>query len=301
LITAEVQAAIEQAVSAQEGKAVRIRNARAASGGCINQAYHVEFTSGLHLFLKYNKSAPAGLFAREAEGLELLGSARSIRVPDVYCVTGGRATIPFLLLEDVSVSSSVAPEWENPLQLGGGLAGVHRTTAESYGLETDNYLGPTLQPNGWHVNWPSFFCEHRISYMLRLLEVRAVPASELRVFRDALPRMHAVLAQAEPEAPSLVHGDLWSGNVIAAATGHPVLIDPAVYFGDREVDIAMTRLFGGFDADFYAAYDEAYPLREGWQERQDIYNLYHLLHHSLLFGGSYLSQARRVAEAFASG
>jgi protein-ribulosamine 3-kinase len=296
MIEAAVSKAVTTAVSNREARACEIVSARAAGGGCINSACHLELTGSLQLFLKYNPNAPADMFAKEAAGLELPRSAQSIRIPKVYYVTPPEDGAQFLLLEDVLVLST------NPTTLcdtlGQGLAGIHRVSSEYYGLGSHNYLGPTFQRNDVSPSWADFFVTHRLAYMLELMERRNFANDNLRHFHDFLPRAHAVLSSKAAEPPSLVHGDLWGGNVLDTSAGEHVLIDPAVYFGDREVDLAMTRLFGGFNSRFYEEYEEAFPLQDGWRERQDIYNLYHILHHALLFGGGYFQQAKTILKHY---
>ncbi|MGI8905165.1 MAG: fructosamine kinase family protein [Candidatus Sumerlaeaceae bacterium] len=298
MIPATLAEAVQRLVTERERKSIRISASRTARGGSINSAVHLECSNGMHLFLKYNDEAPADMFQKEARGLQLLASANSIRVPAVYYTTPADAPQQFLLLEDVLAQGPERSSKSAFMSLGAGLAGVHRMTSHLYGLDQHNYLGPTRQPNNVSDNWASFFVEHRLQYILDLMAERGCDQTELTVFRDFVPAVQELLDERIPEPPSLVHGDLWGGNVLHTRSREPVLIDPALYYGDREVDIAMTRLFGGFSNEFYADYEAAYPLTEGWRERQDVYNLYHLLHHALLFGGGYLTQASNIVKRY---
>ena len=168
------------------------------------------------------------------------------------------------------------------------MAELHRTKGERFGYESDNYIGATPQPNEWSNSWVEFFRERRLGFQVRLLEERGYATPELLEKATALMGKLDALIGRHPVEPSLLHGDLWSGNYMSDADGMPVLIDPAVYYGDREADLAMTELFGRFDAKFYAAYKKSHPLAAGYDQRRDIYNLYHLLNHLNLFGLSYM-------------
>jgi fructosamine-3-kinase len=227
---------------------------------------------GTARFLKLG--SPDHDFAAEADGLEALGSA-GVRVPRPlrHGAAGGRA---FLLMELLELK-----ERGDFAALGRMLADSHRRPGRRFGWHRDNYIGSTPQANGWMDDWARFWLERRLRPQIELARRNG--------FELELPPMRA-LEGHEPQ-PSLLHGDLWSGN--AAFTGEgPVLFDPAVYYGDREADLAMTELFGGFPAAFREAYSEAFPLPDGYEGRKHLYNLYHLLNHLNLFGGGYLGQVR---------
>lgn len=250
------------------------------SGGDINHAARVTTANGQTLFLKWHPQAPAGMFAAEAYGLALLASAGGLRVPAVY----------------FQADDCLALEWLGPVKRGGpaeaarlgeGLAHQHRAaTADFFGLTTDNYCGLTRQINTPAANWPAFLGLHRLGYQMELARQQGyLPAQRGRKLEQLIARLPELLP-ATPTA-SLLHGDLWGGNWLVSGDGRPALIDPAVYYGHREADLAFTELFGGFPAEFYHAYQSAWSLEPGYRERRDIYNLYHLLNHLNLFGGGY--------------
>jgi fructosamine-3-kinase len=222
-------------------------------------------------FLKQGAPERADAFAAEADGLEALRSY--IRVPRVLerGVKGGKA---FILLERLALTRS-----GDYAAMGRVLAALHRRTGPRFGWHRDNYIGLTPQENGWCDDWAEFWRERRIR-----------PQLERAGLSVDLAQLDELLEGHQPQ-PSLLHGDLWSGN--AGFTGEgPVVFDPAVHYGDREADLAMTELFGGFPKEFYRAYDEAYPLAEGYEKRKHLYNLYHLLNHLNLFGSGYLGQVK---------
>jgi fructosamine-3-kinase len=259
-----------------------------AAGGCINNGAHLVTESGAHFFLKTNANAPADLFAREAEGLEALAGTRTLRVPAVVLVDEG-----FLLLEDLQPAARTAGYWP---QLGRGLAQLHAHTQAHFGFAHDNYIGLTPQPNGWLADGYVFFAERRLHHQAHLAHSHSLLSADQVA---AVERLAARLPQLVPPQPaSLLHGDLWAGNVLAGATGAPALIDPAAYFGWAEADLAMTALFGQFPGEFYSAYTEVRALEPGWRERFDVYNLYHLLNHLNLFGGGYYAQVMAVVERY---
>ncbi len=261
----------------------------AVGGGCINHGSRLFTDDGSTFFLKTNEACPAGMFAAEAHGLEALRRAGGPRVPSPYLWADG-----FLLLEDLEPAPPENDFWPG---LGRRLAGLHGHISPRFGFAQDNFIGLTPQPNSWTEDGYEFFAEHRLLYQARLArdEHRLPPSDERRV--AAVARRLRDLVPDQPA--SLLHGDLWSGNVIAGPGGEACLIDPAAHHGWAEAELGMTELFGGFDADFYAGYLEVRPLAEGWRERLPVYNLYHLLNHLNLFGGGYLASVRRVLDAFA--
>jgi protein-ribulosamine 3-kinase len=248
-----------------------ISSAENASGGCIHECYAVTI-AGERRFLKTNAARFADAFAAEADGLKALRSV-GLRAPEPLSsgVAGGHA---YLLLEYLELTGK-----EDFAALGRMLAAAHRKAGPRFGWQRDNYIGATPQANGWCDDWAEFWMERRLRPQMELAKKNG--------FHIDLPPAN-VLQGHEP-MPSLLHGDLWSGNAGFAAEG-PVVFDPAVYYGDREADLAMTELFGGFPRSFYAAYQETWPLDWGYERRKPLYNLYHLLNHLNLFGGSYLAQ-----------
>ncbi len=270
------------------------RMGKALSGGCINDCFAVHTGAG-PVFVKTNASVPPGFFAAEKDGLDALGSARtSLVIPRVLALHPGTAGTgrQTLVLEWLEPAPADDATWE---ALGRGLAELHRRAAARHGFSSDNFLGATPQPNGWMDDWAGFFAERRLGHMLRLLEGRGVLPSDARRTYDALLRKLPELLSHAP-APSLLHGDLWAGNFLATTRG-PALLDPASHHGDRECDLAMMRLFGGFPPIVFDAYAEAWPLPDGWKERQPVYRLYHLLNHQYLFGAPYGAQALAEARA----
>jgi fructosamine-3-kinase len=267
----------------------RVTARRALAGGDTCAAWELLLASGERLFLKARAGAPAQMFAAEACGLCELARSRSVRVPAVIHAAPG-----FLLLEYIDPGSADASFWP---ALGRALARLHDAPAPSFGFLMDNWCGATPQPNPRVQDGHAFFAEHRLLYQAR----RAFAAGLLAApDLGMVERLAARLRELVPaQSPALLHGDLWHGNVFASAAREPVLIDPAAHWGWPEADIAMTRLFGGFAADFYAAYREARPLAPGWEQRLPLYNLYHLLNHLNLFGRAWLGRVREVLERYA--
>ncbi len=259
------------------------------SGGCINHGARLVTATGATFFLKTNPAAPPDMFAREAEGLEALQVPDGPRVPRPYL--WGRT---FLLLEDLAPARRAPDFWET---LGRQLAALHEHTAPQFGFMHDNYIGSTPQPNPWTEDGYAFFAEHRLRFQARLARERGwLDAETMR----QVERVAARLPQWIPAQPaSLLHGDLWNGNVLSDRTGQPALIDPAAYYGWAEADLAMTALFGGFPERFYRAYEEVRPLVPGYRERFPLYNLYHLFNHLNLFGSGYYGAVREVLARFA--
>lgn len=280
-------AAVLAKISERTGEQTSLSAVRPVSGGCINRAAVLE-SGRQRYFVKHNHSSRLGMFIAEAEGLSALQAAASVRVPTPICwgVSGEAA---FLVLEYLELAPLSAAAQEI---LGRQLAALHRVTQPQFGWHRDNTIGTTLQINTYAERWPAFFRDARLGVQLRLAGVNGY--HKLTAKGDELmARMDAFFDGHAPR-PSLLHGDLWSGNVGATAGGQPVIFDPAVYFGDRECDLAMTELFGGFSRTFYAAYAEAWPLAPGYETRRTLYNLYHVLNHLNLFGPSYLAQAERM-------
>ncbi|MBX5461388.1 MAG: fructosamine kinase family protein [Steroidobacteraceae bacterium] len=259
-------------------------------GGCINDSYRWESRSG-PLFVKVAGADRLSMFEAEAEGLRELADAGAVRVPRVLAV-GCEADRAFLALEWIDLGASSS---RTAARLGEQLAQLHRKTAAQFGWRRDNTIGSTPQINTPASDWPTFLRDQRLRYQLDLARRSGAPARLLERGARLLERIGDFFADHRPE-PSLLHGDLWGGNFAADASGVPVLFDPAVYYGDREADIAMTRLFGGFPASFYAAYESVWPLSSSARERTDLYNLYHVLNHFNLFGGGYRAQAEALID-----
>ena len=265
----------------------QVTQQRSVSGGCINQGYAVSDGQQTY-FVKLNDAAQVAMFEAEAIGLQQMQATRTIRVPAPICY-GTDASSSYLVLEWLELGRG-GNVWQ---EMGRQLAAMHQTTSSNgFGWQQNNTIGSTPQINTWTADWAEFFATHRIGYQLQVAQRRGghFPAQDRLL--AAIPQL---LDGHQPQ-PSLVHGDLWSGNAAVTVSGEPVILDPATYYGDREVDLAMTELFGGFPAEFYRGYKEVLPLEAGYERRKVLYNLYHILNHFNLFGGSYGSQANRMME-----
>ena len=265
-----------------------VKSSQRVSGGCINNGVRLKTDSGRSFFLKTNQRTPQDMFAREAEGLDALRVVDGPRVPEPY-LHGPT----FLLLEDLQPAARSQGYWST---FGRLLAQLHNHKHSKFGFEHDNYIGSNPQPNPWTEDGYEFFAEHRLGFQAEMARSRGL-LGRLEVRQvEALSRRLPELVPEQPAA--LIHGDLWSGNATSDSQGAPALIDPAAYYGWAEADLAMTALFGAFPNDFYQAYQEMRPLEPGFRERFPIYNLYHLLNHLNLFGGSYLSQVTSILRRY---
>ncbi len=265
-----------------------VRDARPLAGGDIHRALAVRLADGREVFVKTHPSPPPTMYAREAEGLAWLGEAGALRVPEVLAVSGR-----FLALELLPPG---APARDHDERLGRGLAALHRFGAPGFGHVHDNFVGSLPQDNGAEADWPTFYAERRLRPQLRrAIDAGRASAAMRRGMEIVLSTIDALVGPAEP--PSRVHGDLWGGNAHVAPDGGPVLIDPAVYGGHREIDLAMMRLFGGFSSRVFDAYGEAWPLAPAWRERVPLYQLYPLMVHVNLFGGSYVRSVEAALRA----
>ena len=269
-------------------KPFEIEKSHPVSGGCINQGYAVS-GNGLIYFVKINQANQEAMFAAEALGLKQIHATKTIRVPEPIC-WGIAEKSSYLVLEWLEFGGGNSQSWE---KMGRNLAHLHQVSlSDRFGWHCNNTIGSTPQINTISNNWADFFAHQRISYQLRLAKERGgnFPDED-----QVIPAISEILSQHQPH-PSLVHGDLWSGNAAITVDGEPVILDPATYWGDREVDLAMTELFGGFPAAFYRGYNDVFPLDAGYQQRKTLYNLYHILNHFNLFGGGYASQANRMLQ-----
>ncbi len=292
-----MEGALAMAVEARLGRAVRA--SRSVAGGDINAAYSAELSDGRRVFVKTHPRAPGNMFAVEARGLSWLREAGALRIPEVLAVSDGTEVGPkFLVLEYVEPAAK-ARDFDE--LLGRGLAALHRVGAPSFGLDHDNFIGSLEQRNDTRQDWATFYRENRLQFQLRRAsEKRLVSASLGRDFDRLFERLETLVGPPEP--PARLHGDLWGGNLHVDERGQPCLIDPAVYGGHREVDLAMMRLFGGFGRRVFDAYHEAWPLAPGHEARVSLYQLYPLLVHVNLFGGGYVgSVTRAIAGALADG
>ncbi len=278
------------------GTTFRLSGTHSVGGGCINATEVLE-GDGRRYFVKLNDAARLDMFEAEAAGLQEIVDSGTIRAPRPV-VSGTAAGQAYLVLEYLDLGGRGGSQADT--ELGRQLAAMHRCTRPQYGWWRNNTIGATPQINTEGRDWVTFYREHRLRYQLELAAengaARLLRAGERLL--DVLPGFFSAYA---PPA-SLLHGDLWGGNHGTLHDGTPVIFDPAVYYGDREADLAMTELFGGFGSGFYAAYNEAWPLDAGYRVRRELYNLYHVLNHFNLFGGGYASQAegmigRLVSEA----
>ena len=259
------------------------------SGGCINQTYRISSQDGRHFFAKLNDAHKLPMFTAESAGLEAIAAARTVRVPQpiIHGTTGQHA---FLVLEYLDLSGS-----GDARLLGEQLAALHRCTGKNFGFAQDNFIGTTPQPNAWTDDWIFFWCEWRLGFQLDLAVRNGYGGKLQEMGRRLMGRLPEFFDGYRP-IPSLLHGDLWGGNHAYTADGTPVIFDPAPYYGDRETDLAMTELFGGFDKEFYAAYRASWPLDAGYAKRKMLYNLYHILNHANRFGGGYTRQAEGMMQ-----
>jgi fructosamine-3-kinase len=281
LITAHISDCIQENFALQRADSL--------SGGCINEAWCL-IGNKRRFFVKINaRDRQTTMFAAEFAGLLVLYGCRAIKVPKPLCF-GHTAAAAYLVTEFLPLGAGQA----HLRILGRQLAALHRHTADHYGWERDNTLGSTPQPNARATDWSAFWREHRLGYQLQLAARNGYAGALQTTGEQLLSKLDQFLPHRPPA--SLLHGDLWSGNVSGLPDGTPVIFDPAVYYGDRETDLAMTELFGGFGPDFYAAYREQWPLDAGYALRTDLYNLYHVLNHLNLFGGGYLRQSRHLID-----
>lgn len=276
------------ALSNITGKAGDVRILEAVSGGSINRCYRLRFNSETY-FLKLNAASVfPRMFMAEASALSRIAETGTIESPKVLA-TGEAGTDQFLLLQWIEKGANTEQAQAN---LGQNLAALHRVSNATFGLDHDNYMGALKQGNGFYVSFPDFFIEKRLSAQVELaFSNTLLGKAELGGF-EQLYQKFASLIPFEP--PALVHGDLWAGNYMIGTDHIPYIVDPAIAWSHREVDIAMTRLFGGFDEPFYNAYRECYPLEKGWERRISLWNLYPLLIHLNLFGQGYLGDVKRA-------
>lgn len=332
MLNREILGQIENMLEKRFGKTVKTGRTSGIGGGCINDAHRVDTSEG-SFFVKYNNARRyPGMFSAEARGLELLRNSHTVYVPEVIG-HGEAGADSFLVLEYISSDAEQADFWEHfgrelakmhqqqpslekgadgaakekegqekdmnsqDKQMTAANARIHQGQARPmFGLDHNNYIGSLPQSNAWHPAWIEFFVVERLEAQLKLAR------DEGRAGQD-LSRMFQQLYRHLPdffpdEPPALLHGDLWSGNYMRGNDGHAVIIDPAVYYGHRYMDLGMSKLFGGFLAAFYDAYHDAYPLEASWQQGIDIANLYPLMVHVNLFGGGYLSSVKATLRRF---
>jgi fructosamine-3-kinase len=285
---------IAEHISRATGEVFTCGDRRSVGGGCINDAAVIE-DHGRRYFVKLNDAPRLSMFEAEAQGLDEIGASNSVRVPQPVCagVSGRQA---YLVMEYIAFAPGGD---QGPERLGRQLASMHRAQHKTFGWHRDNTIGATPQINTPATDWVAFWQQHRLEYQLRLAAAQGHRGDIQRKGERLLSDLALFFSSYAP-TPSLLHGDLWSGNVAYDMHAQPLIYDPAVYYGDREADIAMTELFGGFAPRFYSAYQDAWPLDTGYSVRKHLYNLYHVLNHLNLFGGGYRSQAEGLIDRLLS-
>lgn len=281
--------AFADTLSQHLAKPLKILKAESVAGGDINQAYRLQTNLG-DIFVKLNQAHFVPMMQAEARSLEWILQTQTISCPKPLAV-GELEEYSWLAMEYVPITSR-----GSDAKKGQALTRLHQHIRQEhapFGWFEDNFIGKTLQKNAWHSNWPSFYGSQRLRPQIELAVLHGAPKRWLELGESLIERLPHFFATYEPQA-SLLHGDLWGGNSGFLTDGTPIIFDPASYFGDRETDLAMTELFGGYSQDFYAAYNEILPIHEDYQLRKPLYNLYHLLNHFNLFGGGYAHQADNI-------
>lgn len=269
------------------GFGTKLKSASLIAAGNHNQGIQLDTSEGL-FFLKMNFEHERDILSKEASGLNLLQQSTFLKIPKTFG-TGRIEDYNYLLSEFIPTGRSQMDYWEN---LGLGLAHLHLSDASSFGLEEDNFIASIPQKNQFNSSWSEFFIQMRLEPLVgKAYFDQLIPLNFLKKFQEIYPKIESIFPI---EKPALLHGDLWSGNVLITGEGQPCLIDPAVYYGHREMDLAFSKLFGGFDSAFYESYESVFPLASGFDQRIGIYNLYPLLVHLNLFGTSYLSGIERT-------
>ncbi len=292
-ISGSIEEQIGQLLSETLHLDVEVEQSTAVGGGSINDAWRIDTNEG-RFFLKTNSADRfPSMFTAEAHGLQLLQKAGALAVPKVIG-KGDDHDTSWLLIEWIESGPKTTQFWK---EFGMGLATLHQNTADTFGLDRNNYIGSLVQKNDRTATWSQFFIQQRLEPMLKMArDARRMEAGSAFRFEKVFQRLETLFPK---EVPALLHGDLWSGNFMAGTTGQAWVIDPAVYYGHREMDIAMTNLFGGTDQAFYDAYNEHFPLEKSWEDRIDLCNLYPLMVHVNLFGGTYVEQVEAVLVKYA--
>lgn len=284
---------IEKHIERKLGK--KVLTVLPVGGGSISSAYKAVLDGGESVFAKVSPQQ-RDMFLKEANGLKELTKSNAIRIPKVLIAEEDILVLEFL----PAVSPSNRKKFFETF--GAQFARLHRTSSSIFGYTEDNYIGSTPQQNTpCSSSWREFYHTHRLQYQFRLAEKNGYADGRLRKSFETLEKRIEHLIPEDGEPPALLHGDLWGGNFLCIEADEPVIIDPAVYYGHREADLAMTMLFGGFSESFYDAYNEAYPLKPGWQRRMEAYKLYHLFNHLNLFGEGYYGQVVGTMEQLTSG
>lgn len=284
-------AQIEQALTAHFGQTVNVMQQQQVFGGDINQTFILETSVG-SFFLKLNDGKLNDMFEKEFNGLQLMHTTNTIKIPEPI-LHGKIANKIFLVTELIEKGSVSGNFWQTFAQQ---LAAMHRHTNEMFGLKEDNYIGSLHQSNTYSQSWSEFYAAQRIMLLMQLaFQQNKCSKNDLAKAQNLCNRFEDIFPV---EKPALIHGDLWGGNFMAGNNGEPVIFDPAVYYGSREMDIAMSLLFGGFDSKFYNYYNEAFPLQPGWKERVELCQLYPLIVHLILFGGHYYNSVIDIINSY---
>ncbi len=286
--------AIEAYIFEHDGKRVDTDRRQSINGGCISQAYVVG-GAGQRYFVKINSQKFREAFQAEYQGLQELYTTDAIRVPQPVAV-GTAESQAFIIMEHLTFGQPTPRSYQS---FGQQLAHLHQSTQAQFGWHCDNSIGATPQPNLADDSWVHFYQQQRLAHQLHLAQQNACPSSLIDAGQRLIESVPVFFTDYSPQ-PSLLHGDLWLGNWGFDQLGKPVIFDPAVYFGDREADIAMTELFGRAPDTFYKAYKDVWPLDSGYGVRRELYNLYHILNHFNLFGGTYAIQAERMIQSLLS-
>lgn len=274
-------------ISEVSGQSFSLNGQESVGGGCISSAWHIVGTDGREFFVKTHQQQYLDMFSAEAEGLNEIVNSHTIKAPRALA-WGEAGQSAYLVMEHLPLGGNGSQR-----QLAEKLAQMHQQQAARFGWHRDNNIGTTAQKNRQSSNWCEFWRDQRLAYQLQLAASKGYGGPLQSQGERLLSDLDRLLDGHEPAAV-LLHGDLWSGNYSFTLANEPVIFDPAVYYGDRECDIAMTELFGGFAADFYAAYNDLLPLDQGYAMRKTLYNLYHILNHLNLFGGGYRQQAESM-------
>jgi protein-ribulosamine 3-kinase len=284
---------ISNSIERATGRPFDLQHIGPVGGGCINRGHHIRGGSREY-FVKLNDAARVAMFEAEADGLAEIAATKTVRVPMPLCF-GSNGDYAWIVMEWLPLSADGLSR-ESAARLGEQLAAMHAVHADRFGWTRDNTIGSTPQSNHQEKSWIDFWREHRLRPQLTLAATKGYRARLQIVGERLLEQLPALFTDHRPR-PALLHGDLWGGNAAATVDGAPVIFDPAPYYGDREVDVAMTELFGGFPSSFYSAYRTAAPLPVGYAVRRELYNLYHVLNHLNLFGGAYLGQSEAMIDA----